>query len=275
MPHFLLEIGCEEVPARMLDAALAELTRRLTELLAKESLLENPGAQNGKQRSFATPRRLGILIDHVSASQPDVTEQVLGPSLKVAFKDGKPTTAAEAFARKTGVEVSKLDKVSNPKGEYLAATVTKKGRSASEVLAETLPKEIQSLYWSKNMYWRSGKPERFVRPVRWLLAMLDGEVIPLEFGGIKAGRLSFGHRILSPGAKQIATAEQYQDILAKANVIADPKEREHRIRKALDAATRTIAGARWREDDELLKTVVNLTEWPSVVPGNFDHQFLS
>jgi len=275
MPHFLLEIGCEEIPARMVDAALAELTRRLTELLAKESLLENPGAQNGKQRSFATPRRLGILIDHVSASQPDVTEQVLGPSLKVAFKDGKPTTAAEAFARKTGVEVSKLDKVSNPKGEYLAATVTKKGRSASEVLAETLPKEIQSLYWSKNMYWRSGKPERFVRPVRWLLAMLDGEVIPLEFGGIKAGRLSFGHRILSPGAKQIATAEQYQDILAKANVIADPKEREHRIRKALDAATRTIAGARWREDDELLKTVVNLTEWPSVVPGNFDHQFLS
>ena len=275
MPHFLLEIGCEEVPARMLDAALAELTRRSTELLAKESLLENPGAQNGKQRSFATPRRLGILINHVSASQPDVTEQVLGPSLKVAFKDGKPTTAAEAFARKTGVDVSKLDKVSNPKGEYLAATVTKKGRSASEVLAETLPKEIQSLYWSKNMYWRSGKPERFVRPVRWLLAMLDGEVIPLEFGGIKAGRLSFGHRILSPGAKQIATAEQYQDILAKANVIADPKEREHRIRKALDAATRTIAGARWREDDELLKTVVNLTEWPSVVPGNFDHQFLS
>ena len=113
-----------------------------------------------------------------------------------------------------------------------------KGRSASEVLAETLPKEIQSLYWAKNMYWRSGKPERFVRPVRWLLAMLDGEVIPLEFGGIKAGRLSFGHRILSPGAKQIATAEQYQDILAKANVVADPKEREHRIRKALDAATR-------------------------------------
>lgn len=275
MSHFLLEIGCEEIPARMLDAALAELARRLTELLARESLLENPGAQNGNQRSFATPRRLAVLIDHVFASQPDVTEQVLGPSLKVAFKDGKPTPAAEAFARKTGVDVSRLEKVSNPKGEYLAATVTKKGRSASAVLAEALPKEIQSLYWAKNMYWRSGKPERFVRPVRWLLAMIDDDVIPLEFGGIKASRQSFGHRILSSGAQQLAEAEQYQDTLAKAHVIADPKEREHRIRKALDAATRTIAGARWREDAELLKTVVNLTEWPSVILGNFDHQFLS
>ncbi len=275
MPHFLLEIGCEEIPARMLDGALAELARRLSELLAKESLLENPGAQNGNQRRFATPRRLGILIDRVSASQPDVTEQVLGPSLKVAFKDGKPTPAADAFARKTGVDISKLEKISNPKGEYLAATVTKKGRSASEVLAETLPKEIQSLYWAKNMYWRSGKPERFVRPVRWLLAMIDDQVIPLEFGGIKAGRQSFGHRILSSGARQLAKAEQYQEILARANVVADPKEREHRIRKALDAATRTIAAARWREDADLLKTVVNLTEWPSVVLGNFDHQFLS
>src|SRR5437867_1266363 len=83
----------------------------------------------------------------------------LGPSVKVAFKDGKPTPAAEAFAKKTGVEVAKLAQVSNPKGEYLAATVTKKGRRASEVLAEALPKEIQALYWAKNMYWRGGKPE--------------------------------------------------------------------------------------------------------------------
>ncbi len=279
MPHLLLEIGCEEIPARMLDSALAELGRRLEELLAKESLLEKPIGQNGDDASwqsrFATPRRLGILLNHVSASQPDVTEQLLGPSLKVAFKEGKPTPAAEAFARKTRVDLSKLDKVSNPKGEYLAATVTKKGRSVSEVLAETLPKEIQSLYWVKNMYWRSGKPERFVRPVRWLVAMIDDQVIPLEFGGIKAGRQSLGHRILSPGAKQIARAEQYQEILAKAHVVANPKEREHRIRKALDAATRAVAGARWREDAELLKTVVNLTEWPAVVLGNFDHQFLS
>jgi glycyl-tRNA synthetase beta chain len=281
MPCFLLEIGCEEIPARMLDAALTELTRRLAELLARESLLELPGAAQNDgddfswRSSFTTPRRLAVLINCVAASQPDVTEQVLGPSVKVAFKDGKPTPAAEAFAKKTGVEVAKLEHVSNPKGDYLAATVTKKGRSASEVLAETLPKEIQALYWAKNMYWRAAKPERFVRPVRWLVALIDDEVIPLAFAGIKAAQKTYGHRILFPGAQTIANPGQYQGALAKAGVIASPQEREHRIRKALDAATRTVAGARWREDAELLKTVVNLTEWPSVILGSFDHQFLS
>jgi glycyl-tRNA synthetase beta chain len=264
-----------------LDAALTELTRRLGELLARESLLELPGAAQSDRgdtsgrSSFATPRRLAVLINNIAASQPDVTEQVLGPSVKVAFKDGKPTPAAEAFAKKTGVEVAKLTQVSNPKGEYLAATVTKKGRRASEVLAEALSKEIQALYWAKNMYWRAGKPERFVRPVRWLVAMIDDEVIPLEFAGIKAARKTCGHRILFPGAQTIANPAQYQGALEKAAVIASPQEREHRIRKALDAATRAVAGARWREDAELLKTVVNLTEWPSVILGNFDHQFLS
>jgi glycyl-tRNA synthetase beta chain len=281
MPHFLLEIGCEEIPARLLDGALAELTRRLTELLTRESLLAPPdtatedGDETSRQNGFATTRRLAVSINRIAASQPDVTEQVLGPSVKVAFKDGKPTPAAEAFARKTGIELSKLTQVSNPKGEYLAATVTKKGRRAAEVLAETLPKEIQAIYWAKNMYWREGKPERFVRPIRWLVAMIDDQVIPLEFAGIKAGQKTFGHRILFSGAKPIAKAEEYKDVLAKAGVIAGPREREHRIRKALDAATRTVAGARWREDAELLTTVVNLTEWPSVVLGNFDHQFLS
>ncbi|HEV2988287.1 MAG TPA: glycine--tRNA ligase subunit beta [Candidatus Angelobacter sp.] len=281
MPHFLLEIGCEEIPARMLDAALTELTRRLAELLTRESLLrpsdaaQKDGDDVAWQSSFATPRRLAVSTDRIAASQPDVTEQVLGPSVKVAFKDGKPTPAAEAFAKKTGVDVSTLTRVSNPKGEYLAATVTRKGRLAAEVLAENLPKEIQAIYWAKNMYWREGKPERFVRPIRWLVAMIDDRVIPLEFAGIKAGQKTYGHRILFPGAQSIPKADEYKDVLAKCGVIAGPKEREHRIRKTLDAATRTVAGARWREDAELLTTVVNLTEWPSVVLGNFDHQFLS
>ncbi|HEV3038349.1 MAG TPA: glycine--tRNA ligase subunit beta [Candidatus Angelobacter sp.] len=281
MPQFLLEIGCEEIPARMLDGALAELTRRLTELLTRESFLgpsdtaEKDGDETSRQSGFATPRRVAVSIHGIAFSQPDVTEQVLGPSVKVAFKDGKPTPAAEAFAKKTGVEVSKLTQVSNPKGEYLAATVIKKGRRASEVLAETLPKEIQAIYWPKNMYWREGKPERFVRPIRWLVAMIDDQVIPLKFAGIKAGQQTYGHRILSSGVQPISKADEYKEVLAKSGVIGSPKEREHRIRKALDAATRTVAGARWREDAELLTTVVKLTEWPSVILGNFDHHFLS
>jgi glycyl-tRNA synthetase beta chain len=171
------------------------------------------------------------------------------------------------------VEVSQLEKTSTTKGEYISVKVTKKGRTAAEILAEALPKEIATLYWPKNMYWR--KPnERFVRPVRWLVAMLDSDAIPLEFAGIRAGKSSRGHRILSDGAVEIPRAgSAYIESLRAAKVLGRG-EREQQIRKALDAATRTIPGARWREDKALLDTVVNLTEFPSVILGNFDPQFL-
>src|SRR5271167_3182281 len=191
MPDFLLEIGCEEIPARMIDAASLELRERVHKLLDRERLLPA-----GALTYLDTPRRLAVLAANIPAAQPDVVEQVTGPSVNVAFKDGQPTPAAHAFAKKAGVDLSQLEKVTTAKGEYLAAKVTKKGRSAAEILAEGLPKELSAIYWPKNMYWR--KPnERFVRPVRWLVALLDGETIPLEFDGIRAGKTSRGHRILT------------------------------------------------------------------------------
>jgi glycyl-tRNA synthetase beta chain len=268
MPDFLLEIGCEEIPARMIEAGSLELRERVGKLLERERL-----APNGAITFLDTPRRLAVLASGIPAAQPDVTEQITGPSLAVAYKDGQPTAAAHAFAKKAGVGVSQLEKTSTPKGEYLSAKVTKKGRAASEILAELLPKEIQSIYWPKNMYWRKSS-ERFVRPLRWLVAMLDEEVIPLEFDGIRAGNSSRGHRILADRAVAIPTAGMsYVSALAAAKVLGRG-EREQQIRKALDAATRTIPGARWREDKALLDTVVNLTEFPSVILGNFDAQFL-
>jgi glycyl-tRNA synthetase beta chain len=269
MPDFLLEIGTEEIPARMIQDASQELHKRVEELLAKNSL-----PHQGIKRS-ETPRRLALIASGIPATQPDVQEQLTGPATKVAYKDGQPTPAAHAFARKAGVDVSQLQKVTTPKGEYLTASVTNKGKPAAQLLAELLPKEIASIYWPKNMYWRAGKPERFVRPVRWIVALLDGEVIPLEFAGIKAGSQSRGHRILSSGEVSIASPSQYVEALQKAHVNALSADREYKIRKALDAATRTVPGARWREDDELLKTVVNLTEWPSAILGSFDKEYLS
>src|SRR5579872_4916454 len=268
MPDFLLEIGCEEIPARMIDAASRELRERVASLLSRERL------SAGEVTHFDTPRRLAILASGIAASQADMVEQVTGPSVNVAYKDGQPTPAAHAFAKKAGVDVTQLEKVTTPKGEYLAAKITKKGRSTSEILAELLPKELATIYWPKNMYWR--KPtERFVRPVRWLVAMLDGETIPLEFDGIQAGKHSRGHRILTDGAVTIPRAgSAYVDSLRAAKVLGRG-EREHQIRKALDAATRTIPGARWREDKALLDTVVNLTEFPSAILGGFDPQFLA
>lgn len=268
MPDFLLELGCEEIPARMIDGASRELRERLNTLLQRERL-----APSGAITSLDTPRRVAVLAPGIPAAQPDLTEQVTGPSAQVAYKDGQPTPAAHAFAKKVGVEVGRLEKVSTPKGEYLAATVTRKGRPAAEILAETLPKEIATLYWPKNMYWRK-RGEVFVRPVRWLVAMLDEQVVPTELFGIRAGKTSRGHRILGSEAVTISKPSAYVEELRAAKVLA-AAEREQVIRKALDAATRAIPGARWREDKPLLATVVNLTEFPSAVLGSFDPEFLA
>jgi len=271
MPDFLLEIGCEEIPARMIDAASRELRERLNTLLQRERL--QPA---GAISHLDTPRRLAVLASGIPASQPDITEQVNGPSAQIAYKDGQPTPAAHSFAKKVGVDVGKLENVSTPKGEYLAATVTRRGRNAAEILAETLPKEIAALYWPKNMYWRR-RGEMFVRPVRWLVAMLDEQVVPLELFGLRAGKTSRGHRILfgkaGSGSVAISKPSAYVDALRGAKVLG-ATEREQVIRKALDSATRAILGARWREDKPLVSTVVNLTEFPSVILGRFDPEFL-
>ena len=273
MPDFLLEIGTEEIPARMIDAAAQELYARTVELLTASQLA--PQVERGGifGSHYSTPRRLSVLFPEILARQIDATERLTGPAVTVAFKDGQPTQAAHAFAKKAGVEVAQLERVTTPKGEYLSAKITKRGRSAAEILAEALPKEIASIYWPKNMYWR--KPsERFVRPVRWLVAMLDDQVVPLEFGGVRAGNQSRGHRILADGGVTIPRAgASYLESLRAAKVLSR-EEREQKIRKDLDAATRTIPGARWREDKSLLDTVVNLTEWPSAILGNFDSEFL-
>src|SRR5580658_4640338 len=251
MPDFLLEIGCEEIPARMIDAASIELRERVTKLLERENL-----SAQGAISSLDSPRRLAVIASGIPAAQSDVTEQVTGPSVNVAFKDGKPAAAAHAFAKKAGVDVSQLERVTTSKGEYLAAKITKKGRPATEVLSELLPKEINSIYWPKNMYWR--KPnEKFVRPVRWLVALLDRDVLPLEFDGVRAGNQSRGHRILTEGPIPIPRAGfAYVEALRAAKVL-DRGERQQQIRKSLDAATRTIPSARWREDKALLDAVVN------------------
>jgi len=272
MTDFLLEIGLDEIPARMIAGAEAELGRRVNDLLTRERLL----ASGSKLTTYSTPRRLAVLVEGVLASQADSQDQLTGPSWKVAFKDGAPTPAAEAFAKKAGVAVAALEKVTNAKGEYVGATVKRLGRAASELLANELPKEVLGLYWAKNMYWRAGKPERYVRPIRWVVALLDSAVIPLEIAGIKAGNTSRGHRILHDESPvTLAKPTDYPEALRKAFVVVDVAERRQSIRKALDAATRTVPGARWREDEPLIETVVHLTEWPTVVLGDFEPEYLA
>src|ERR1700719_2785913 len=179
MADFLFEIGLEEVPARMIAGAQAELQERVVKMLERERLVRSGVVA----KSYATPRRLAVLVKDVAARQEDVAEELVGPSVKVAYKDGVPTPAAVAFAKKAGGDVAALKTVTNAKGEYLAATAVKAGRAAAEVIAAEMPKELAGIYWAKTMYWRPGKPERVVRPVRWMVAMLGTEGVLVSFGG--------------------------------------------------------------------------------------------
>ncbi|HEX4156467.1 MAG TPA: glycine--tRNA ligase subunit beta [Acidobacteriaceae bacterium] len=276
MADFLFEIGMEEVPARMIAGAEAELARRTVALLGREGLLEEGVTlESEKVKTYSTPRRLAVWVRGVKAQQADVTEETTGPAVKIAFKEGKPTAAAEAFAKKSGVSVAELKTIMTARGEYLAASVTKKGRSAREVIASELPKEIAAIYWAKSMYWRAGKPERFVRPVHWMVCLLDDEVVPVEFAGKTAGRKTYGHRVLfGAEAMEVRSPATYAEQLKSAFVVADVEERRQRIRKDLDKATRAVSGARWREDEALVDTVTHLTEWPAVLRGGFGAEFL-
>lgn len=272
MTDFLLEIGLEEVPARMLGAAERELGERVLALLVRERLCEPQAAC----QTFSTPRRLVVLIPNVAARQPDSEEQMLGPAWSIAFKGDAPMPAAAAFAKKAGIAVEQIRKVTTAKGEYAGATLLRAGQPAAHVLQELLPKEIAALTWPKPMYWRAGKPERFVRPVQWLLALLDSAIVPLEFAGIHAGNVSFGHRVLHGTAPvPIASPYAYLPALRAAHVEPEVEQRRHIIRKALDHATRAIPAARWREDSALVDTVTHLTEWPTVLLGSFAPSFLA
>jgi len=276
MADFLFEIGLEEVPARMIAVAQTELQERVVKMLERERLVRS----GVDVKTFATPRRLAVWVKDVAARQEDVAEELLGPSVKVAYKEGVPTPAAVAFAKKAGVEVAALKTVTNPKGEYLAATVVKAGRGAAEVIAAEMPKELAGIYWAKTMYWRPGKPERFVRPVRWMVAMLGTEVVPVSFGGYEAGAVTYGHRVLfGEDAIALKAPSEYEDALLSGFVIADVEARRQRIRKALDKVTRTGdidgAGLRWREDHALVDKLTQLTEWPSVLMGGFEAEYLA
>jgi glycyl-tRNA synthetase beta chain len=272
--EFLFEIGLEEVPARMIAAAQAELLRRTVGLLERERLV----AAGVEAESYSTPRRLAVLVRGVALKQEDLSEEVLGPAVKIAFpkgRDAEAGPAASAFARKAGVEVAALKIVETAKGEYVAATSVKPGKSASEVIAAEMPKELAGIYWAKNMYWRAGKPERFVRPVRWMVALLGDAVVPVSFGGYEAGRKTYGHRVLfGDAALEVSAPASYVEQLSTACVMADVELRRHTVRKALDRVCRTIREMRWREDHALVDKMTHMTEWPSVIAGAFEPEYL-
>jgi glycyl-tRNA synthetase beta chain len=262
----LLEIGVEELPASFVEGALRALPelaqKRLGELrLAYLSV-----------HAYGTPRRLALLVRGLAASQPDLSEEVTGPPVKAAFKDGVPTKAAEAFAVKLGCTVADLRRVETPKGEYLAGTRREVGQAALALLPAALTQIILAIPFRKSMRWGAGDIA-FGRPIQWLVALLGDHLVELSIAGIASHRASRGHRFLANHPVQIPDAGSYLDALREAHVLADPEERAEVMRKRLSDAAQAAGGA-LIQDDFLVQENLSLVEEPHVITGGYGDEFL-
>lgn len=260
---FLFEIGCEEIPAGFMNQVLAQLKELAVQQLRDHHLSFESIATKG------TPRRLALQIFGLDEKSADMHEEHKGPSVSIAYdKDHQPTKAAIGFARGKGIDVSKLVE----KDGYIYAVTMTQGVKAETILKDILPELIHGLSFPKSMHW-GNLDDKFVRPVRWLVALLDDTVIPVEFATIQSGNVSRGHRFLSNGDFTIPDAESYEKACEENFVMVDQDKRRSLIKKQLfDLADEKNAHIVW--DDELLEEINYLVEWPTALCGEFDESYL-
>ncbi|QHG18061.1 glycine--tRNA ligase subunit beta [Nostoc sp. ATCC 53789] len=270
MPAFLLEVGTEELPASFLSDALIQWRERIPKSLEANSL------QGESVQVYGTPRRLAVLIKGLPSQQADREEEIKGPPAQAAFKDGQPTAAALGFAKKQGVELDALFLRPTDKGEFVFVQKRIPGRPVAEILTELVSQWIWGLEGKRLMRWGDGDG-RFSRPIRWLVALLDETVLPLELVNgsktIQSDRISQGHRVLHPEPVTIAQATDYVTALKSAYVTVDPEERENLIKEQVKAVAESLSGYTVIYPD-LLAEVTNLVEYPSTVVGKFEPEFL-
>lgn len=268
MSELLLEIGTEELPAGVVESALQQLQNAVTQRL------QDARIAFGVVESFGTPRRLILYIHEVAPCQTDIVREVRGPAANVAFDaQGNPTPAAIGFARKQGVDVHTLEVVSTPQGDYVIAKVFERGKPTPQVAAGIFPEVIRSLTFPKMMRWGSGNL-RFCRPIRWILALYDDEVVPFELNGIRSANRSRGHRFLSPEEFEVHTPAELFRQLEERYVQYDHRRRRESIREQANRLAEEIGGQiLW--DEALLDEVTHLVENPTALLGRFDPTFLN
>jgi glycyl-tRNA synthetase beta chain len=267
--ELLFEIGAEEIPAGMLPRAVSELKTILEKHLVAENLDEGTAIE-----TFGGPRRLTAHVSGIIAKQADVEVEITGPPKSVAYDNvGAPTRAAVSFAEKQGVGLHELIMVITPKGESIAVRVTKRGRTAHELLLEILPRVIHDLSWPKTMTWTGLKGARFIRPIRWIVALLGGRPLKFSFGGVTAGDTTSGHRFLGKPQIKVASFADYEKKLRANGVIVRPEQRREKITREL-AALAKRGSYRVHEDANLLELVTYLNEYPTVIEGDFNPSFL-
>ncbi|MFS8924393.1 glycine--tRNA ligase subunit beta, partial [Synechococcus sp. B60.1] len=274
MVAYLLEVGCEELPASFVDSALEQWRKGIPASLAEAHL------QAEEMQLFGTPRRLAVLLRGLPTQQPDRTLEVKGPPAQVAYQDGRLTPAGEKFAQKQGVDPASLEIRQVGKGSFVFAVQRLQGRPTAAVLQELAPTWITSLSGERLMRWGYGDL-KFPRPIRWLVSLWDDQVLPLlwptpegnPLPGLVAGRVSRGHRVLGSQQVVLERAESYVQQMQAAGVSPDPAGREAHIRAAVAKLARQVQGEA-QIPDPLLREVVQLVEWPTAVLGRFEPEFL-
>ncbi|MFO7246856.1 MAG: glycine--tRNA ligase subunit beta [Thermaerobacter sp.] len=266
MSRLAFEIGCEEIPARFVPTAAAGLEA------AARAMFEELRLKVGRVQVLASPRRLILMAGDVAEVQEDLVEWVRGPSRAAAFdQDGRPTRAAEGFARSQGVAVQDLEVRETPQGPYVFARRHQPGRPARQVLPAALSDLPGRIEFPRAMRWGPG--QRFIRPVRWLLALLDDEVLPASFAGVEAGRLTRGHRTLAPGPHPVPHAADLPEVLRRAFVLADRDQRRRRVLELVQEAAAAQGGEAVVEESTL-EEVTDLVEWPTAFTGSFAPEYL-
>jgi glycyl-tRNA synthetase beta chain len=266
----LFEIGCEEIPAGMLPKAEEELRANLAKLLTAENFVDGVTVE-----TFSAPRRLVASVRGLVAKQADVTSEVTGPPKSVAYDAvGAPTRAAVSFAEKQGLTLQDLYTIHTPKGEYLAAKTVKRGRTAAQVLNEILPRVIHDLTWPRSMTWTGLDGARFIRPIRWIVAILDGQPLNFSYGGVPAATKTRGHRFLGSAEIPVRDFADYEKRLNANGVLVRPAARAEKIERELGVHAKK-SSLKIHEDSHLRKMVTYLNEFPSVIEGDFDPAFLA
>ncbi|MCL2761261.1 MAG: glycine--tRNA ligase subunit beta [Desulfuromonadales bacterium] len=265
--ELFLEIGTEEIPAGFLPKAMADMAA----LIRKE--LENARVGFDEVKTMATPRRLVLTVSGLPELQPDAEITAMGPAKSIAFTpDGKPSKAAEGFAKGQGVDVASLQVISTDKGEYIAAIRKESGKPISELLCEILPRLIGNISFKKSMRW-GDFDIRFARPIHWVVALFDGAVVPFSFGHVNSGKVSYGHRFMANTPFDVKSFNHYLEECESHFVIPAPDKRREIIKKEINR-TAAEAGGHLLHDDTLLDEVTYLCEYPTVIKGEFPTVFL-
>jgi len=261
----LIELGCEDLPARFVWPLAEALMHGIGEGLLKHSVVA------AEAHTFATPRRIATLIEGVALKQPDRAVERKGPKLAAALKDGQPTPAGLGFAKSCRVEFGALAQEDG----QLVYRSTQAGRATAELIPEIFEETLKAMdeLVPKRMRWGEGG-KTFVRPVQWLVAMLGSKVIPLKRFGLKAGNVTVGHRFHAPKAIALKAPADYEKKLRAAKVVADFAQRQAGIRKLIEAEATKLKG-KARITDELLAEVTALVEWPVVISGRMDERFMA